>query len=579
MGILADNGIKGAEGGTALRNVILSLTAPTDKAAGLMNELGLEVLDAQGNMRPLNDIFNDLNGTLSTMTQGEQTNVLSNLFNRVDLKSVNALLANSGDRFNELSRYIEDSNGAASGMAETMNDNLNGALKTLSSAFEGVMITIGNAFIPIIRAAAEKLSEFATWFNNANPAIQNTVIAIGTFISILGPSLIILGTLILSISQVVGAFSAFSAALATAGGFSAWFSASLLPVIATIGSVIAIVITFTMAIKENWEELKSATNDLINQCKPYYEQFQLAFKGLWDTCKSIYDTVIQPLFKIIGEIIANCIRNATPILQSLLTVFTMVFNTISSVWNGVGKPVFNFIISIVQSVMMAYQPVFQNMSKLFSSCVSSISSIYNSLLKPAFDSLISIVNKIGQVVSPVFNTIESVITGTFNAILTPINAVIKAFNTLINTVGKVASTVGGTIGKLFGKKSIDVNTNVGTTYSPKTFDTARMDNVALSGSYYSQRSNLVDNFSKLANITNKSISSVGNMNSSGISVNNNLDTTKLEELMANMISILTTQNTLIQANKPVFNLDGQQLSNKLDKISGENMRLYERFNV
>ena len=106
LGILADNGIKGAEGGTALRNMILSLTAPTDTAADAIKSLGLNVLDANGNMRPLNDIFNDLNGTLSTMTQGEQTQVLNKIFNKVDLKSVNALLANSGERFDELSGYI-----------------------------------------------------------------------------------------------------------------------------------------------------------------------------------------------------------------------------------------------------------------------------------------------------------------------------------------------------------------------------------------------------------------------------------------------------------------------------------------
>lgn len=101
LGIFADSGTKGAEGGTALRNVILSLTAPTDTAKKKMQELGLEVFDANGNMRPLNETFQDLNGILGNMTQGEQTEVLNTIFNKVDLKSVNALLANSGERFNE----------------------------------------------------------------------------------------------------------------------------------------------------------------------------------------------------------------------------------------------------------------------------------------------------------------------------------------------------------------------------------------------------------------------------------------------------------------------------------------------
>lgn len=95
LGILGDNGIKGGEGGTALRNIILSLAAPTDKAADAMAGLGLEVFDANGAMRPLNETFADLNGILSTMNEGERIQTLNTLFNKVDLKSVEALLANT----------------------------------------------------------------------------------------------------------------------------------------------------------------------------------------------------------------------------------------------------------------------------------------------------------------------------------------------------------------------------------------------------------------------------------------------------------------------------------------------------
>ena len=161
LGIFADSGTKGAEGGTALRNVILSLTAPTDTAKKKMQELGLEVFDANGNMRPLNGTFQDLNGILGDMTQGEQTEVLNTIFNKVDLKSVNALLANSGERFNELSGYIENSTGAAENMAATMNDNLQGKITILKSGLEGLGI-----------AAYEK---FETPLKNAVTNITNVI--------------------------------------------------------------------------------------------------------------------------------------------------------------------------------------------------------------------------------------------------------------------------------------------------------------------------------------------------------------------------------------------------------------------
>ena len=155
LGILADNGIKGAEGGTALRNVILSLSAPTDIAKKAMEELGLEVFDANGKLRPLNETFQDLNGKLGEMSDEDRINVLNTMFNKVDLKSVNALLANSGERFDELSGYIRDSAGAAEDMAETMNDNLKGKLTILGSALEGLGIEMYEEFQQPLKEAAE----------------------------------------------------------------------------------------------------------------------------------------------------------------------------------------------------------------------------------------------------------------------------------------------------------------------------------------------------------------------------------------------------------------------------------------
>ena len=159
LGIFADNGVKGAEGGTALRNVILSLTAPTDTAKKKMEELGLKVFDTEGNMRPLNDTFNDLNEILGTMTQGQQTEVLNEIFNKVDLKSVNALLANSGERFDELSGYISDCDGAAANMAATMNDNLQGKVTILKSGLEGLGIAAYEKFKTPLTNAVEKVTE------------------------------------------------------------------------------------------------------------------------------------------------------------------------------------------------------------------------------------------------------------------------------------------------------------------------------------------------------------------------------------------------------------------------------------
>ena len=108
LGILADNGIKGAEGGTALRNVILSLSAPTDKAAGSLEELGIQVFDAEGNMRGLDDIFRQFDDSMSSLSQKEKTEALNNIFNKVDLKSVTALMANANGEISAMGKALEE---------------------------------------------------------------------------------------------------------------------------------------------------------------------------------------------------------------------------------------------------------------------------------------------------------------------------------------------------------------------------------------------------------------------------------------------------------------------------------------
>lgn len=158
LGILADNGIKGSEGGTMLRNVILSLSAPTSTAAAELSKLGVSAFDSNGQMKPLQETFANLGGALSQLTEQERTEALSNIFNKVDLKGVNALLGTSAERFDELSGYISDCSGAAAQMAATMDDNLKGDLTIMQSALEGLGIAAYEKFQEPMRTAVQEVT-------------------------------------------------------------------------------------------------------------------------------------------------------------------------------------------------------------------------------------------------------------------------------------------------------------------------------------------------------------------------------------------------------------------------------------
>jgi TP901 family phage tail tape measure protein len=153
LGLLANVGIKGAEGGTHLRNIILSLQSPTDDAAKLIQQLGLQVYNAQGNMRGLDEILGDLNTRMVDMTQGQKDSIINRLFNKTDLAAVNGLLAAQGEQWDALAAQIDAAGGAMEQMAETQQDNLQGVMTSMSSAFEGLQLAVYERLEPALTDA------------------------------------------------------------------------------------------------------------------------------------------------------------------------------------------------------------------------------------------------------------------------------------------------------------------------------------------------------------------------------------------------------------------------------------------
>ena len=151
LGLLADNGIKGAEGGTHLRNMILSLTNPTEDAKIALEDLDVKIFDARGNMRSFADIFPELSDAMADLTQEERLSALNTIFNKTDISSVNALLDTTRERWENLGGAISDSAGAAEQMANTQLDNLAGDITLFESALEGAKIALSDEVTPALR--------------------------------------------------------------------------------------------------------------------------------------------------------------------------------------------------------------------------------------------------------------------------------------------------------------------------------------------------------------------------------------------------------------------------------------------
>lgn len=185
LGVLADNGIKGSEGGTHLRNILLSLQDAAEDGKVAMGDFSVEVYDSEGNMRSMVDIIGDMQTGLGDLDQASKDAIISGVFNKTDLASVNALLGTEQERFTELSASIRDSSGAASEMADVQLDNLSGDITLFKSALEGAKIAVSDELTPTLREfvtfGSEGLSQLTEAFNT--DGVDGAISAFGTILT------------------------------------------------------------------------------------------------------------------------------------------------------------------------------------------------------------------------------------------------------------------------------------------------------------------------------------------------------------------------------------------------------------
>jgi len=207
LGLLADNGIKGAEGGTHLRNILLALSGATEGSEKALKALGVRAFDETGKMRPLADTFADLSAAMANMTDDQRTKTITDIFRTTDVAAVNALLATSADRWTELGGAISDSSGAAQAAADIMEGGIGGAFRSMKSAVEAVAVEFGENLAPMVQSAAEKVTGLARGFASLSEDTQNMILRVAAFAAAAGPTLIVLGKLTTAAGTLMKLFS------------------------------------------------------------------------------------------------------------------------------------------------------------------------------------------------------------------------------------------------------------------------------------------------------------------------------------------------------------------------------------
>lgn len=196
IGEMANAGIRGGQAGTTLRSALTRLANPSKEASDLMKELGFNAYDANDKMLPLKGIVENLDSSLEGLTEKQQQQAIATIFGQEAMSGMLTLIQAGPEQLDKLTNSLKISDGAASKMAKTMQDNLKGQLTTIKSKIEGAAISLGETLIPMLSKAADKIEDAVDWFNNLDEATQENIVKWGALAAAIGPALVVGGKVI-----------------------------------------------------------------------------------------------------------------------------------------------------------------------------------------------------------------------------------------------------------------------------------------------------------------------------------------------------------------------------------------------
>ena len=281
LGLMANSGIKASQAGTSLRAALTRMIKPTDEAEAIMKRYHLTLQNSDGTMKSLGDVMDMLRSNMGGLSEAEQSQAASALFGQEAMSGMLAIINASEGDYNKLTDAINNADGTAENMANTMQDNLNGQLTLLKSNVESLAISVGDLIIPYIEKIVDKIQQLVTYLNGLDDQTKENIIRVAAVVAAVGPALLVLAKVVSIVSTVMQVLKV----LATIIGLIA----------SPIGIVVAAIGALVAAFVILWNKS---------------EAFRNFWKGLWDNVKKIAKTVVDTIVKFFTETLPNGLKNA-----------------------------------------------------------------------------------------------------------------------------------------------------------------------------------------------------------------------------------------------------------------------------
>lgn len=364
LGLMANAGIKGSQGGTALRSSLSRLIKPTDDAAALMEQYGLSMTNADGSMKSLGEVMEMLRTKMGGLSEAEQAQAAATLFGQEAMSGMLAVINASDSDYEKLTSAIYGADGAAQQMADTMLDNLSGQLTLLKSALEGLAIQFGEILMPYIKQFVQWLQNLVQKLQEMTPEQKEQIVKWAAFAAAIGPVLLAVGKLVTGIGNVISVFGklktaipAVKGALVAVKGAIAGISAPVVAVVAVIGTLVAAFATlwktneeFRNKITAIWNQIKGTFDKLCQGIVDRLNKLGFDFENIGEVLKAIWKgfcDFLAPIFEGVFQNIANTFDTIVNVILGILDFFIAIFTgdwegawdaikgIFESIWNGI----------------------------------------------------------------------------------------------------------------------------------------------------------------------------------------------------------------------------------------------------
>ena len=442
IGLMANAGIKSTQAGTSLRTIMTNLSGEVKICGENIGEVTVATTNADGSMRDLSDILADCRVAFSGLSESEKAAAAESLVGKNAMSGFLALMnAGEGD-IAKLSGAIDNCNGAAQSMADTMNNNLEGQLTILKSQLQELAISFGEILLPAVKKIVGWVQGFIDVLNSLPDGVKETIVTVALIAAALGPVLIIIGKIITAVGtimtivpKVVGVIKAVKTAFLA-------LNATMLanPIVLIIAAIAALVAAF-IYLWNNCDEFRQFWIDLWESIKEIAVAVWEALKGFfvaaWEFIKTTAETVWNALAGFFTGLWEGIKNTFTTVVNAISNFLSTMWNTIKSVAETIWNAISTFFTTIWNGIKTVVTTVVKAISTFLTTAWNTIKTVITTVLNAIKTVFSTVWNAIKNVVTTVVNGIKNTITTVWNGIKNTVTTVVNAIKTAVSTAFSV----------------------------------------------------------------------------------------------------------------------------------------------